>query len=68
MEQEEKLKTAGIAIFKVQTIGGAEKTTKTFVNMDKVKSIINDWNTMSKKVANRTIEQDGPPNEATESE
>ena len=70
MEQEEKLKTAGISMgsnFKVQTFGGAEKTTKTFANMDTVKSIVNDWNAMSKKAANLTIDKYGPPNETTES-
>ncbi|SDK37737.1 hypothetical protein [Sediminibacillus albus] len=70
MEQEEKLKTAGVAMgsdFKVQTVGGAEKTTKTFAHMDTVKSIVKDWNAMSKKAAKLTIDQYGPPNEATES-
>ncbi|SDZ84093.1 hypothetical protein SAMN05421743_101383 [Thalassobacillus cyri] len=70
MEQGEKLKTASTAMtsdFKVQTVGGAEKTTKSFENIDKVNDIINDWNAMSKKAANLTIEQYGPPNEATES-
>jgi hypothetical protein len=70
MEQEEKWKAAGIAMgsdFKVQTVGGAEKTTKTFEDMKKVKAIVNDWNAMSKKAANLTIEQYGPPNEATQS-
>lgn len=67
MEQEEKLKTAGIAMgsdFKVQTVGGAEKTTKSFESMESVNAIVNDWNAMSKKAANLTIEQYGPPNEA----
>lgn len=67
MEQEEKLKTAGIAMgsdFKVQTVGGAEKTTKSFESMESVNTIVNDWNAMSKKAANLTIEQYGPPNEA----
>ncbi|WP_199860675.1 hypothetical protein [Oceanobacillus damuensis] len=70
MEHGEKLKTAGLAMgsdFKVQTVGGAEKTTKTFANMDTVKHIVKDWNAMSKKAANLTIDQYGPPNEATES-
>jgi hypothetical protein len=53
--------------FKVQTFGGAEKTTDTVVAMDTVESIINDWNAMSKKAANLTIKQYGPPNEATQS-
>lgn len=67
MEQEEKLKTAATAMasdFKVQVFGGAEKTTDTVVAMDTVESITNDWNAMSKKAANLTIEQYGPPNEA----
>lgn len=70
MEQEEKLKTAGIAMgsdFKVQSFGGAEKTTKSFEDMDTVNAIVHDWNAMSKKAANLTIEQYGLPNEATES-
>lgn len=70
MEQEEKLKTAGIAMgsdFKVQTVGGAERTTETVENMETVNAIVNDWNAMSKKAANLTIEQYGPPNEAIES-
>jgi hypothetical protein len=70
MEQEEKLKTASTAMtsdFKVQTFGGAEKTTVTVISMDFVESVINDWNAMSKKAANLTIEQYGPPNEATQS-
>ncbi|UOR11346.1 hypothetical protein [Halobacillus amylolyticus] len=70
MEQEEKLKTAGIAMgsdWKVQTVGGAEETTDTVVDRDKVQAIINDWNAMSKKSANLTMEQYGPPNEAISS-
>lgn len=70
MEQEEKLKTAITAMtsdFKVQTFGGAEKTTATVVDMDTVNSIINAWNAMSKKAANLTINQYGPPNEASQS-
>ncbi|MFD1736862.1 hypothetical protein ACFSCX_09825 [Bacillus salitolerans] len=70
MEQEEKVKTAATAMmsdFKVQTFGGAEKTTNNVVSMDFVKSIINNWNSMSNKAANLTIEQYGPPNEATQS-
>ncbi|MFD1363378.1 hypothetical protein [Lentibacillus salinarum] len=64
------MKTAGISIgsdFKVQTVGGAEKTTKTFEDLEKVKAIVHDWNAMSKKSADLTIDQYGPPNEATES-
>ncbi|ASN06015.1 hypothetical protein [Virgibacillus necropolis] len=67
MEQEEKLKTAGITLasdLKVQTFGGAEKTTDTQAHMEAVRMIVNDWNAMSKKAANSTIEQYGPPNEA----
>lgn len=67
MEQEEKLKTAAIAMrsdFKVQSVGGAEKTIKAFESMESVNAIVNDWNAMSKKSANLTIEQYGPPNEA----
>ncbi|UFU00504.1 hypothetical protein KO561_06065 [Radiobacillus kanasensis] len=70
MEQEDKLKTAGIAMgsdFKVQTLGGAEETTKTFADMNTVQSIVKEWNAMSKKAAYLTIDQYGPPNEATES-
>lgn len=70
MEQEEKLKTAVIAMasdVKVQTVGGAEKTTDTLTDMENVRGIIKDWNAMSKKAANLTVEQYGPPNEATES-
>lgn len=70
MEQEEKLKTAAIAMasdLKVQTVGGAEKTTETVVDMNIVRVIIEDWNAMSKKAAKLTLEQYGPPNEATQS-
>jgi hypothetical protein len=70
LEQGEKLKTAATAMtsdLKVQTFGGAEKTIDTVVSMDFVESVINDWNAMSKKAANQTIEQYGPPNEATQS-
>jgi hypothetical protein len=70
MEQEEKLKTAATAMvsdFKVQAFGGVEKTTETMVDMDFVESVINDWNAMSKKAANLTIKQYGPPNEAIQS-
>ncbi len=70
LEQEEKLKTATTAMasdLKVQTMGGAEKTTKTIVDMNTVQAFINDWNAMSKKAANLTIEQYGSPNEATPS-
>ena len=70
MEQKAKLRTAATAMasdLKVQTFGGAEKTTVTLVNMDFVVSLINDWNAMSKKAANLTLEQYGPPNEATQS-
>ncbi|UOQ92690.1 hypothetical protein MUO14_20070 [Halobacillus shinanisalinarum] len=70
MEQEEKMKTAATAMtsdLKVQTFGDAEKTTKTFENIETVQAIVNDWNAMSKKSAHLTIEQYGPPNEATES-
>jgi hypothetical protein len=70
MEQEEKLKTASIAMasdIKVQTFGGAEKTTESVVDINFVESIINDWNAMSQKAANLTIEQYGLPNEATQS-
>jgi uncharacterized protein with HEPN domain len=67
MEHEEKLKTAATAMasdLKVQTFGGAEKLTQTVEDMEKVQTFINDWNAMSKKSANLTIEQYGPPNEA----
>ncbi|WP_176448579.1 hypothetical protein [Lentibacillus sp. CBA3610] len=70
MEQEEKLKTAAIAMrsdFKLQTVGGGEQTTKTVEDIGKVKDIVNDWNDMPKKAANLTIEQYGSPNEATQS-
>ncbi|WP_205599214.1 hypothetical protein [Oceanobacillus halotolerans] len=70
MEQEEKLKTTATTMgsnLKVQTFGGAEKTTDTVVAMNTVEHIINNWNAMSKKAANLTIEQYGAPNEATES-
>lgn len=70
MEQEDKLKTAATAMgsdLKVQTFGGAEKTTETVVDMNLVEGVINNWNAMSKKMANQTIKQYGSPNEATES-
>jgi hypothetical protein len=64
------LKTAATAMasdIKVQTLGVAEKITETVVNMNTVQEVINDWNAMSKKAAKLTIEQYGPPNEATQS-
>jgi hypothetical protein len=67
MEQEEKWKPAAISMasdIKVQTFGGAEKINQTDEDMEKVQTIINNWNAMSKKSANLTIEQYGPPNEA----
>jgi uncharacterized protein with HEPN domain len=67
MEQEEKWKTAAISMvsdIKVQTFGRAEKVTQTIEDMEKVQTIINDWNAMSKKSAILTIDQYGPPNEA----
>lgn len=67
MEQIEKLKTAAMAMasdLKVQTVGGAEKTNNTVMDMDYVNSILHDWNAMPKKAAILTIEQYGPPNEA----
>jgi hypothetical protein len=70
MEQGEKLRTAATAMasdIKVQTLGVAEKITETVVNMNTVQEVINDWNAMSKKAAKLTIEQYGPPNEATQS-
>ncbi|UJL46910.1 hypothetical protein KFZ58_02890 [Virgibacillus sp. NKC19-16] len=70
MEQEEKLKTAATSMasdLKVQTVGGAEKTTESVVGSEAVEAIINDWNAMSKKAANLTMEQYGPPNEAISS-
>ncbi|WP_019416201.1 hypothetical protein [Paenisporosarcina sp. TG20] len=70
MEPKERLKTAAISMasdLKVQTFGGAEKTTETVEDMVVVHTIINDWNAMSKKSASITIEQYGPPNEAIQS-
>lgn len=70
MNQQEKLKTAAIAMasdLKTQTIGGAEKKTKSVIDDSTVQEIINDWNVMSKKAAKQTIEHYGPPNEATQS-
>ncbi|WP_257349277.1 hypothetical protein [Pseudalkalibacillus decolorationis] len=67
MEQEEKWKTAAISMasdLKVQTFGGAEKVTQTVEDMENVQAIISDWNAMSKKSANLTIEKYGSPNEA----
>jgi uncharacterized protein with HEPN domain len=67
MKQGEKWKTAAISLasdIKVQTFGGAEKITQTVEDMEMVQTIIKDWNTMSKKSANLTIEQYGSPNEA----
>jgi uncharacterized protein with HEPN domain len=67
MEQGEKWKTVAISMasdIKVQTFGGAEKITQTVEDMEKVQAIINNWNAMSQKSANLTIEQYGPPNEA----
>lgn len=70
MEQEEKWKTSAAAMandIRVQTFGGAEKTTDTLVPIDVVEGIINDWGAAPKNVVNLTIDQYGPPNEATES-
>lgn len=70
MEPIERVKTAAISLasdLKVQTFGGAEKPVETIVDMDTVQTLINDWNVMSKKAANSTIEQYGPPNEAIQS-
>ncbi|WP_051302308.1 hypothetical protein [Salibacterium aidingense] len=70
MKQEEKLKTATTSMasdFKVQTMGGAEKTTETIMDKEFVQSIINEWNAMSKKAATLTMEQYGPPHEAISS-
>lgn len=70
MEPEERVKTAAISLasdLKVQTFGGAEKPIETVVDMDTVQTLISDWNAMSKKAANFTIEQYGPPNEGIQS-
>ncbi|WP_257348605.1 hypothetical protein [Pseudalkalibacillus decolorationis] len=68
MEPEERWKTAAIAMgsdMKVQMMGnGGEKATPTVENAETVQAIINEWPAMSKKVANTTTEQYGPPNEA----
>jgi len=70
MEPIERIKTAAIAMasdIKVQAFGGGEKPVKTIVDMDTVQTLISEWNAMSKKAANSTIEQYGPPNEAIQS-
>ncbi|MCP8616391.1 hypothetical protein [Salirhabdus salicampi] len=70
MDQEEKVKTASTAMasdIKVQMFGNAEKITKTTENSEKIHSIIEKWNAMSKKAAKATIKQYGPPNEASDS-
>lgn len=70
MEPIERVKTAAISLasdLKVQAFGGGEKPVETIVDMDTVKTLISDWNAMSKKAANSTIEQYGPPNEAIQS-
>ncbi|WP_084544149.1 hypothetical protein [Paenisporosarcina indica] len=70
MEPIERVKTAAISLasdLKVQAFGGGEKPVETIVDMDTVQTLISDWNAMSKKAANSTIEQYGPPNEAIQS-
>lgn len=70
MNQEEKWKTAAISMasdLKAQFLGGAEKTTETVEDENRVQTIITDWNAMSKKSASQTIEKYGLPNEATQS-
>lgn len=70
MEPIERVKTAAISLasdLKVQTFGGGEKPVETIVDMATVQTLISDWNAMSKKAANSTIEQYGPPNEAIQS-
>jgi hypothetical protein len=68
MELEERLKTAAIAMasdVKLQMSGEAgEKATPTVADMDIVETITKDWPAMSKKSADLTIDQYGPPNEA----
>jgi hypothetical protein len=68
MEPEERVKTAAIAMasdFKLQTIGEpGEKATQAVADIGLVQTMINEWPAMSKKSANLTIEQYGPPNEA----
>jgi hypothetical protein len=68
MEPEERLKTAAIAMAsdaKLQMFGEAgEKPTSTIVDIDIVQTITKDWPAMSKKSADLTVDQYGPPNEA----
>ncbi len=52
---------------KLQTFGRDKESDKTVADMKTVQAIISDWNAMSKKSANLTIEQYGLPNEATPS-
>lgn len=71
MKPKERWKTAAAAAMsdlKTQTVARpGEKATRTFADIDMVQTIIEDWPAMSRKAANLTIDQYGPPNEAISS-
>jgi len=68
MDPKEKLSTAVTGMMsnlKTQTVGEAgEQPTPTYAPIETVRMIIENWPAMSKKSANQTIDQYGPPNEA----
>jgi hypothetical protein len=68
MDPKERLTTAATGMMsniKTQTVGEAgEQPTATFADINIVNQIIENWPAMSKKSANQTIQQYGPPNEA----
>lgn len=68
MEPTERWKTAAIAAasdIKAHTVGEpGEKPTDAVANINAVEAITRDWPAMSKKAADLTIAQYGPPNEA----
>ncbi len=68
MDPKERLSTAATGMMsnlKTQTVGEAgEQPTPTYAPIDTVRMIIENWPAMSKKSANQTIDQYGPPNEA----
>ncbi len=71
MDPKERLSTAATGMMsnlKTQTVGEAgEQPTPTYAPIDTVRMIIENWPAMSKKSANQTIDQYGPPNEAVSS-
>lgn len=71
LDAKERLKTSAIATkgnAQIQAGGqNGEQPTSGIVDMDEVRSIIEDWPAMSKSAAHQTIGAYGPPNEAVPS-